>query len=147
MKITLFNPSRTLSSDGSRLISALLKRAGHSVKIIFLSRSASLMYEPDELRQLNDILCDTDLAMIAVYSSYVNRAIQVTAFIHTEYPGMQVIWGGPHCISVPELSIRHADGICFSEGDQAIIEFVNKMEANIDYSTTPNMAFKKMVFI
>lgn len=143
MKITLFNPSRTLSSDGSRLISALLKRAGHSVKSIFLSRSASLMYKPDELRQLNDILCYTDLAMIAVYSSYVYRAIQVTDFIHTEYPGMQVIWGGPHCISVPELSLRHADGICFSEGDQAIVEFVNKMEADIDYFNTPNMAFRK----
>ncbi len=142
MKITLFNISRTLSSDGSRLISALLKKSGHSVKNIFLSRSASQMYEIDELSLLSEIISDTDIVMIAVYSSYVKRAIQVTDFIHAEYPGLHVIWGGPHCISVPELSLHHADGICFSEGDRAIIDFVDKMENNSDYTTTPNMAFK-----
>ncbi len=141
MKITLFNLSRTMSSDGSRLISALLKRAGHTVKTIFLSRTTSSIYEADELRQLGHILGDTDLVMIAVYSSYVARAILVTEFIHAEYPGVKVIWGGPHCISVPELSLCHADGICFSEGDQAVIDFVNKMETNQDYTDTPNMAF------
>ncbi len=130
-----------MSSDGSRLISALLKRAGHTVKTIFLSRTASSIYEADELRRLHHILNDTDLVMIAVYSSYVTRAILVTEFIHAEYPGLKVIWGGPHCISVPELSLRHADGICFSEGDKAVIDFVDKLDTNQDYTTTPNMAF------
>jgi radical SAM superfamily enzyme YgiQ (UPF0313 family) len=130
-----------MSSDGSRLISALLKRAGHNVKTIFLSRAASSIYEADELNQLNHILNDTDLVMIAVYSSYVTRAILVTEFVHAKYPGIKVIWGGPHCISVPELSLRHADGICFSEGDQAVLDLVAKMEGNKDYTDTPNMAF------
>ena len=141
MKITLFNLSRTMSSDGSRLISAILKRAGHHVTTIFLSRTAASIYREDELSQLKIFLNETDVVMIAVYSSYVARAILVTDFIHKNYPGMKVIWGGPHCISVPELSLLHADGICFSEGDLAIIEFVNKLENNADYTDTPNMAF------
>jgi radical SAM superfamily enzyme YgiQ (UPF0313 family) len=141
MNITLLNLSRTLSSDGSRLISALLKRAGHRVTNIFLSRAASVIYETDELGQLHDILRETDLVMVGVYSSYVSRAIQVTEFIHSNYPGLKVIWGGPHCISVPELSLRHADGICFSEGDQAVVELVNKLADGQDYTDTPNMAF------
>lgn len=141
MNITLINLSRTLSSDGSRLISALLKRAGHHVTNIYLSRAASAIYVTDEFRQLHEILRATDLVMVAVYSSYVSRAILVSEFIHSEYPGLKVIWGGPHCISVPELSLQHADGICFSEGDQAVVELVNKLADGKDYTDTPNMAF------
>ncbi|MDD5169444.1 MAG: cobalamin-dependent protein, partial [Syntrophales bacterium] len=124
MQIALFNLSRTISADGSRLILGLLKRAGHNVKFICLSRSSSQMYEIKELRLLNHILQDSNLVFIAVYSSYVGRAIQLTEFIHAEYPRLKVIWGGPHCISVPELSLQYADGICFSEGEEAVIDLV-----------------------
>ncbi len=141
MKVALINVSGQLSSDGSRLISALLKRAGHSVKSVFLARKEPLEYGPEELGQLEEILSDTDLVMIGIYSSYAIRAIQVTDFVRKKYPGMKVIWGGPHCISVPELGLRYADGVCFSEGDQAVIDLVNNMENGDDYIHTPNMAF------
>ncbi len=141
MKITIINVSGRMSSDGSRLISALLKEANHEVKNLFLARPEPLMYQHSELEQLNGILNKTDLVMIAVYSSYANRAVQVSDFIHSNYPGMQVIWGGPHCIAAPQLCLRYADGVCFSEGDQAVIELVEKMEAGKDYHDTPNMAF------
>jgi anaerobic magnesium-protoporphyrin IX monomethyl ester cyclase len=141
MKIALINVSSTLTSDGSRLISALLKRSGHAVRTVFLARSEPLGYEPEELEPLNEILKDSDLVMIAVYSSYAIRAVQVTDFVRKKYPGMKVIWGGPHCISVPELGLRYADGICYSEGDEAVPEFVRRLEAGTDYQSTPNMAF------
>ena len=79
--------------------------------------------------------------MVAVYSSYAVRAVQVTQYIHKKFPGMKVIWEGPHCISVPELGLRYADGICFSEGDQAVVDFAGRLEAGSDYLHTPNMAF------
>lgn len=141
MKIVLINVSGRLSSDGSRLISALLKRAGHQVTSVFLSRPEPLNYSPDELELLYEILKETDLVMVAVYSSYAIRAIQVTKFVHKKFPGMKVIWGGPHCIAVPELGLRYADGICFSEGDQVVVDFVNRLEAGTNYINTPNMAF------
>ena len=142
MRIVLINISGRLSSDGSRLISALLKRAGHHVKCVFLSRTEPLDYAPDELEPLSEILKEGELVMIAVHSSYAIRAVQITKFVHKKFPGIKVIWGGPHCISVPELGLRYADGICFSEGDQVIVDFVNKLEAGKNYLNTPNMAFK-----
>ncbi|MEW6665578.1 MAG: radical SAM protein [Thermodesulfobacteriota bacterium] len=142
MRIALINVSSTLTSDGCRLISALLKRAGHSVKSVFLARSEPHDYGEEELEPLNDVLKLSDLVMIGVYSSYAIRAAQVTTFVRKRYPGMKVIWGGPHCISVPELGLRHADGICFSEGDEAVVEMVRSMEAGEDYLCTPNMAFR-----
>lgn len=141
MRIALINVSGRLSSDGSRLISALLKRAGHSIKTVFLSRQNPLPYEPNEIEQLHEILNDVDLVMVAVYSTFVIRAVQITEFVHKKYPGMKVIWGGPHCISAPELSLPYADGVCFAEGDQAVVDLVNKVEAGANYLNTPNMAF------
>ncbi len=141
MKIALINVSGRLSAEGSRLISALLKRAGHSVRCTFLARAFPVEYEERELDLLHEILKDTDLAMLAVYSHYSFRAVQITEFIRKKYPGMKVIWGGPHCVSAPELSLRHADGVCFSEGDECVVDFVSKLEAGEDYFDTPSMAF------
>jgi len=83
------------------------------VKSVFLARSEPHAYGEEELEPLIEILKPSDLVMIGVYSSYAIRAVQVTAFVRKRYPGMKVIWGGPHCISVPELGLRYADGICF----------------------------------
>ena len=66
--------------------------------------------------------------MISVYSSYAARAIQVTDYIHRRHPGRKVFWGGPHCISVPEAGCAHADGICFSEGDEAVVDLADRLE-------------------
>ncbi len=142
MKISMINVSGRLSSDGSRLISALLKRAGHSVSSIYLSRAEPLLFEHRELAQLDPLLAAADLVMVSVYSSYAIRAVQVTEFIHERWPGKRVIWGGPHCISVPEIGLRHADGICFSEGDEAVVDLVGRMERGEEWLSTPNFAFR-----
>ncbi len=141
MRITIFNLSARLSSDGSRLIAALLKRDKHSVTSIYTARSEPLYYSSAELASLDGILKQSDLVMIGVYSIYAARAAQITEFVHSRYPGLKVIWGGPHCISAPELSIRYADGVCFSEGDEAVVDLVRRMESGNDYLNTPNMAF------
>jgi anaerobic magnesium-protoporphyrin IX monomethyl ester cyclase len=141
MRITLFNLSARLSSDGSRLIAALLKRANHKVKSVYMARSEPMFYSQAELECLDDILKQSDLVMIGVYSAYAARAIQITEFVHNRYPGLKVIWGGPHCISVPEIGTQYADGVCFSEGDEAVVELVKRMESGEDYLSTPNMAF------
>ncbi len=130
------------SAQGSRLISALLKRASHSVKLVFLTKYDPFTYSRAEIEQLHEILKDIDLVMVAVFSTCARLAVQVTDFVHKKYPGMKVIWGGPHCIAAPEFSLRYADGVCFSEGDECVVDFVNKLETgNHDYLKTPNMAF------
>lgn len=141
MRIALFNLSPLLSSDGPRLIAALLKRAGHKVNSIYLARAEPLLYDNKELELLDPILRECDLVMMGVYSTHAARAAQLTEFIHRKYQGLKVIWGGPHCISAPELSMRHADGVCFSEADEVIVELVKRIEEGTNYLDTPNMAF------
>ncbi len=141
MRIALINVSGRLSTEGSRLISALLKRDGHTVKFIFLPRKSPLLYALEEIQALDEVIKEVDLIMIAIYSLFAPRAVQVTKFIRNHYPGMMVIWGGPHCISAPKLSLRYADGVCFAEGDQAVVDLVNKLERGLEFIDTPNMAF------
>ena len=142
MKIILINLSSKISSDGSRLISALLKRAGYPVINIFKAGSEPFDGE-SELELLNPLLDKAQMVLIGVYSSYVLCAIQLTEYIHKNFPDVKVVWGGPHCIAAPEMGLEFADGVCFSEGDEAVIDFVSKMDNGEDYYNTPNMAFKK----
>ena len=143
MKVLIINVSGRLASDGSRLISALLRRDGHQVSLVFMSRPSPMLYAEEELAALDPLLRQADVAMLSVYSSYAVRAIQLTDHIHARYTGMPVIWGGPHCVSVPEVGLAHADGVCFSEGDEAVPELVNSMERGADWRATPNFAFMK----
>jgi len=141
MEITVINVSGRLGCDGSRLISALLKRAGHKTKNIYLARPEP-EYELNELERMKDILKETDLVMVAVYSNYSGRAIGITNLIHERFPGVKVVWGGPHCIATPELSLKHADVVCFSEGDEAAVQLADRLDAGKDYLDIANMAFK-----
>ena len=140
MEITLISVSGRLACDGSRLISSLLKRAGHKVTNVYLARREP-EYELTELESLNEIFRNTGLVMIAVYSNYFGRAVRITDLIHQTFPGLKVVWGGPHCIATPELSLKYADAVCFSEGDEAAIQLVNRLDAGTDYLDIPNMAF------
>lgn len=140
MNITLISVSGRLACDGSRLISSILKRAGNQVMNIYLARREP-DYEPAELEQMNQILKNTDLVMMAVYSNYFNRAIRISDFIHQKFPGLKVIWGGPHCIAIPELSLKYADAVCFSEGDEVVVQLVDRLKAGENYSDIANMAF------
>ncbi len=141
MNIALISVSGRLACDGSRLISSILKRAGHKVKNIYLARREP-DYETNELAKLLEILPQTDLVMLAVYSNYYGRAVKITNLVHQKFPGLKVVWGGPHCIATPELSLNFADIVCFSEGDEAVVQLVQKIAAGEDYSNVPNMAFK-----
>ena len=142
MRIGLVNVTgRLATGEGTRLISALLKRDGHRVTSVSLSRTEPLSYERSELAQLDGVFGDADAVMIGVFSSYALRAMQVTNYVHERWPGRLVFWGGPHCVGAPENGLRHADGICFSEGDEAVPELVRRLERGGDWKATPNFAF------
>ena len=141
MQVTLINVSGRLACDGSRLISSLLKRAGHQIINVYLARPEP-EYELNDFESLEEILKNTDLVMIAVYSNYYRRAVRITDYIHQRFPGVKVVWGGPHCIATPELSLKYADAVCFSEGDEAVVQLVDRLDAGTNYLDIPNIAFK-----
>jgi len=141
MKIALFKIDYELPTDGIRLVSGLLKKAGHSVYFVYLPNIFFNEHIATGFAPLKAILSVCDLAMFSVYSQEASRAAILTRHIHDTYPSIRVIWGGPHCVASPEFSLRHADAVCYGEADQCITEFIGRLENGDLSPDTGNMAF------
>ena len=143
MRIALISVNAFIPCDGFRLILALLRRDGHSVTAISMPRQAPQACTAHELAQLELATSDANLIMLSVYSSFSARAIQVTDHLRATRADRKIIWGGPHCVASPADCLRHADGVCFAEGDLAVPHFVNLLsQGNPDWARARNMAFR-----
>ncbi len=141
MKIALIKCGSHLPTDGVRLVSALLKKAGHTVYFVFLPETSFQLQYDIGFAPLKQILTQCDLALFSVYSLESNMAAKISDHIHKVFPSMPVVWGGPHCISAPEMSLRHADAVCFGEAEQCLTDYITAVEQGIQYPEIGNMAF------
>ena len=143
MKIALIECDVELPTDGIRLVSALLKKAGHTVYFIFLPVPHFDEHGRTGFAALKQIFSLCDAVMFSVYSYQSHRAAVLTKHIHDSFSAIPVIWGGPHCISAPELSLRHADAVCYGEAEACIADYVSSLEKGDRTPDTGNMAFKR----
>lgn len=83
MKITLVSTSTYPSDQGIRTISSILKKAGHDVKIIFMSLSEdySENYSTPELYQLLNLCKDSKLIGVNSFASTSQRASRIISFL------------------------------------------------------------------
>lgn len=142
MKIVLISLFPTFRVIGIRTLSAVLKKAGYDVKIIYFPKEFSERYSDKELDKLIELLRDADLVGISLMTNFFHNAVQITEKIHQELD-VPVIWGGIHPTVCPEECMNHADIICIGEGEEALVELVGKMERGEDYHNVRNMWFKK----
>lgn len=144
MKITLISTLTFPSDQGLRTISSVLKKAGHSVKIIFMSYSEdySKFYSKNELNQLYYLCKKSDLIGISSYVSTEPRAIQIINFLNQKKIKTPIIWGGVHATLFPEKCIKHSDMVCIGEGEKAILELANALEKDKDIKKIKNIWIK-----
>jgi len=130
MRITLISTATFPSDQGIRTISSVLKKAGHEVKLIFMTYSEdySKFYKLPELKQLLKICKNSELIGINSYSSTTPRAIQIIKFLKENGINIPIIWGGIHATLFPEECINHVDYVCVGEGEGAIIDLINALE-------------------
>jgi anaerobic magnesium-protoporphyrin IX monomethyl ester cyclase len=152
MNIVLITPTPPdINAFGVRILSAVLKRAGHGVKCIFLPEGiehlkfdASFVYQYPEktLQQIAEICGAADLIGVSFMSLYYDRAVQITDQLkkHVNKP---VIWGGTHPTARPEECLDHCDIVCVGEGEEAIVELAAAMAAGKPYDGIRNLCFKQ----
>lgn len=140
MRIALFSFNDELSGEGSRIISAVLKQAGHDVKMIFMPfyGSKDISYWDPELQQIAD---DRDAFMMSVMSCYESRAAMVTKFLKQQWPKKLVIWGGVHATALPQGCLKYADLVIRGEAESAVLEFCRRFDAGEDWSDCANLAY------
>ncbi|MFH1638327.1 MAG: radical SAM protein, partial [Candidatus Woesearchaeota archaeon] len=143
MKVLLISTSTYPSDQGLRTISSCLKREGHIVKILFLPmpEDYSLRYGDNVLRSIKEICKDAGLIGISAYASTSVRAEQLIACLkELDKP---IVWGGPHATISPDMCIKHVGIVCRGEGEEAMLELVEKTEKGVNISKIANLWVRK----
>ncbi len=144
MKITLISTSTYPSDQGIRTISSVLKKAGHDVRIIFMSLSEdySRNYTKSELLQLLKFCKDSSLIGINAYASTAHRAARIINFLkkHLDIP---IVYGGVHATISPEDCIKHSDIVCVGEGEETVVELADAIEKGKKIDKIKNLWVRK----
>jgi len=152
MKITLISPYLNVTAIGIRLLSGVLKKAGHQTQLIFLPQipgkgdprpDFALKYQNNVLEEVAEICRDSSLIGISLMSNYINHAIKLTECIKKQKNNPLVIWGGIHPTIKPQECLKYTDMICIGEGEYALLELVQKIEDGKYYYDTQNIWFGK----
>ena len=105
-------------------------------------------YKPFSAREyelLFDFLEEFDPGLIgfALTSLTMKPAMEVTARLKERFPDVPVIWGGPGPTVEPEVAVQHADMVCVGEGEELIVELVERLERGADVSDIPGLWMEK----
>lgn len=136
------------SAIGVRSLSALLKRAGYQVQLIFMANAGETIesgikqYPEYVLDQVINLCKGSDLVGLSFLSSGFHRAVQLTKRLKDKLDVL-VMWGGIHATVEPEQSLNYADAVCRGEGEEALLEVVQRMAAGQDFHDVQNFWFKK----
>lgn len=143
MKITLISTSTFPSDQGIRTISAVLRKAGHDVSLVFmtLSEDYSINYTESELAQLASIAKGSKMIGIASYASTARRAARIISYI--KRLNVPVVYGGVHPTISPEEAVKHSDIVCIGEGEEAVVELASAIEKGKSIDKIKNLWIKK----
>jgi len=149
MKITLIELSvPDTSAMGVRSLSAYLKKAAYDVSIIFLANGGHkaatglLQHSDKTVEQIISLCGGSDLIALSFLSSGFHRAVQITKSVK-QHMSVPVIWGGIHATVEVEQCLEYADGVCRGEGEEALLDLVERMKSGRNYYDTENFCFKK----
>lgn len=155
MRILMVSPYVDITSLNTRMISAYLKREGHTVKHVFLldflidpefgdnrGNAFDVYYPEGVVADIVDLSRDCDLVGMSLSTNYFPRISKLTKTIR-EQTGKPVIWGGAHPTVAPEECMDVADYICVGEGEEAMADFVRLLEEKKLPEDIPNIWFRR----
>jgi len=116
-------------------LAAVLKQAGHEVEVFLLERSEkALISEVLEYRP--------DLVAFSCSTGVHHWAVKFAAMVKNRR-SVLTIFGGPHATFFPELIEEPSvDIICRGEGEEAIVEIAEQLDAGKTRTDTLNCFFK-----
>jgi anaerobic magnesium-protoporphyrin IX monomethyl ester cyclase len=148
MDVVLISPYSDIAALGVRGISAVLKRAGHRVRLIFLPyqfpeierrRDFMCRYSDSILDQVVELCRGAKIIGISLMTNYFEQAATLTQHLR-EHLSIPVVWGGIHPTISPETCLDYCDYVCIGEGEHAMLDVVDTLAANGDISGVANIA-------
>lgn len=87
------------------------------------------------------MLKDADIIGISSITSTAPRAFQLAKRFHSA--GIPVVMGGPHCTFLPEESLRYADYVVRGEGEETIVELIERLESGKSLAGIKGLSYRK----
>jgi radical SAM superfamily enzyme YgiQ (UPF0313 family) len=149
MKITFISPYPDVTVFGVRTMSSHLRKNGHATQLIFLPDPSedhvvegAPKYAEQILDQVAGLCRESDIIGISLMTNFFDHAVQITAGLKRKL-NKPVIWGGVHPTIRPEECLEHADMVCLGEGEDSILELLNRMARGEDATGTMNIWSRK----
>ena len=127
-RITLLAPAPPdCSAFGVRALSASLRAAGASTRIVFLPGAMGRLrtdggfayaYSREQLAAVKELCAGSTLVGISVMTPFFDRAASLSAAVRQGR--IPVVWGGVHATLRPAEALAHADFVCVGEGEKAL---------------------------
>jgi anaerobic magnesium-protoporphyrin IX monomethyl ester cyclase len=142
MKISLISVFPDIQCFGIRTLSAILKKEGHDVDLLFMAKDYWDKYEESELNELGELTKNSDLIGVSLMTNFWDNSVQITEKLRKTNPTAHIMWGGIHPTVRPEECLGQADSVAIGESEQAVVEVTRKMQKKEPYFDTRGMWFK-----
>ena len=140
IKITIISTGDVIYIHGIRSISSYMKKHGCNTQLIFLP-THDKKFSDETLRELKNLVHKSDLIGISCTSYTSDKAIQVIK--HLQNLKIPIVWGGIHATFNPEECLKYADFVCIGEGEETMLELVEKLSKKMDVTKIKNLWVKK----
>jgi anaerobic magnesium-protoporphyrin IX monomethyl ester cyclase len=118
---------------GTELLAAVLKKGGHSVRVIIAEQPSAV------IRKMHP----GEIAAFSIMTGMHHWAIDIAVALKQSL-GTMTVFGGAHPTYFPELVEKHGvDIICRGEGEHALLDLANAVDAGGDITGIPNLWVKK----
>ena len=131
---------------GLRYLSSYLKAHHQQVEMFFMRSkrdTAEADFSPALIHELIDRLRNVDLIGLSLMTNTFHRACVLMEAFRKASIRAPIIWGGTHPTVAPEESLEVADTICIGEGEQAMLELAETLEAGGDPTSIGSLAFRR----
>ena len=158
MRIALINPTGIDHySPCIRTLTSYLKQHGHYVRQIFLpadtyeSRWLDRSDKHFSIKQLSDTMVedlqdlveDMDFVGVSFLTSFFDIAVHCTRAIQHRFPDKLIAWGGFHPTTMPQQALDFVDMVCVGEGEDSLLELVERLDDGKDFYDVRNFWFRK----
>jgi len=143
MNALLISLLEDLDVTGLKYVHNYLLHNGHDSTLLFLTDFASI--DEGGLRSIIGFVekINPELIGVSLMSHEYFNACSLTKHLKKNFNGIPVIWGGIHPTSCPRMCLDHADYVCVGEGEEAMLDIANALEAGRDLKGTKNLCYLK----
>ncbi len=145
---------RGSESLGVGYLMAALREAGHRAELVFdPGVDDTLFLRAPLLRRLNryDLMLakarrfDPDLIAFSVLTNLYPFVKRAARLFKEHFPQVPIIVGGQHVTALPEYLMENPDIdiACVGEGEEALVELVDRMDQGLDVSRVANIWLKR----